>query len=318
MQAVFLDAGTFGKQESFEGLKALPLQWSFYDRSSPSEIEKRAKDAEIVVLNKSILDPKILRALPHLKLICVTATGVNCVDLETAKQLGIAVCNVPQYSTASVPQLTLLLLLALANQFAAYQDDIRKGRWQKESHFSFFDHPIQEIKGKSLGILGYGNLGKEVARLASAFGMQILLVEHPHSKRPLPQALPLEEVLRRCDFFTIHAPLNTATQNLIGKKELSWMKKSAYILNVSRGGIIDEIALKDALKQGTIAGAALDVLSQEPPPPDHPLLDPTIPHLLLTPHIGWASLEARRTLLDSTRKNIEAYLQGNIQNQVNS
>lgn len=316
MQAVFLDAGTFGEQETFAPLKDLPLQWTFYDQTLPSEILKRAEAAEILVINKTVLTKEILQKLPLLRLVCVTATGVNCIDLEAAQQRSVTVCNIPNYSTACVPQLTLFLILALATRFVSYYEDVKKGRWQTSRHFSFFDYPIQEIRGKTLGIIGYGHIGKEVARLAIAFGMQILIAQHTDPKRSIPNALPFTEVLQQADFVTIHTPLTPVTKNLIGEKELSLLKKTACIINVSRGGIIQEEALAKALKQGTIAGAALDVLSQEPPSENHPLLDPTIPHLILTPHIGWASIEARRSLLEITRKNIDAYLRGNVQNQV--
>jgi len=315
MLGVFLDTATFGKESSFEQLKTLPIQWRFYENTAPSETIERLQDVSIAVTNKVVIDRSVIRALPRLKMICVVATGVNCIDIEAAREAGIAVCNVREYSTATVSQMTVLMILSLASSFIPYVEDVKKGRWQRESLFCFLDYPITEVKGKKLGILGYGNLGKEVARIMSAFGMKILIVESPRT--PIPGALPLMEVLKQCDCFTIHTPLTKETRLLIGKEQLALMKKTAFLINVSRGEIVDEEALARALKNKTIAGAALDVLSKEPPPPNHPLLDPSIPNLILTPHIAWGSSEARKTILEVTRDNIRAFLDGSPQNLVN-
>jgi glycerate dehydrogenase len=314
MRAVLVAAGTFGKEGSADLLKSLPIQWNYYDQTTPAQIVERMRDAEIAVTNKAAFRKETIQALPRLKLICVIATGVDCVDLQAAKEAGITVCNVPDYSKGSVSQLTVLMILALANSFFSYVDSVKKGHWQRQPYFSFLDYPITEVRGKKLGIFGYGNLGKEVARIMTAFGMQILIVEG--TKRSVPGALPLLEVLRQCDFFTIHTPLTPATRNAIGKKELDSMKKTAFLINAARGGIVDEEALAAALKAGRIAGAGFDVLTREPPPTDHPLLDPSIPNLLLTPHIAWASSEARQTLLEVTKSNIQAFLNGSVANQV--
>ncbi|MBS0619987.1 MAG: D-2-hydroxyacid dehydrogenase [Verrucomicrobia bacterium] len=311
-KAVFLDAGTFGLGFSFDPLKTLPLEWTFFDETAPHEVMERLRGAAIVITNKVKLSKETIQRLPDLKLIAVIATGVDCVDVAAAKESGISVCNVTGYSTGTVPQLTILLILSLANSFLSYTADVQKGRWQRHPHFCFLDYPIQEVRGKTLGILGYGNLGKEVARIARALGMKVLIVSH----KALAETLPLEQVLKKADFFTIHTPLTQATRNLIGERELSLMKKSAYLINVSRGGIVNEPALAKALREGIIAGAALDVLTEEPPSSTHPLLDPTIPHLILTPHIGWASHEARGTLLETTKGNIEAFLAGAPKNLV--
>ncbi|MBS3904952.1 MAG: D-2-hydroxyacid dehydrogenase [Simkania sp.] len=316
MRAVFVDAGTFGEGCSFDILEKLPLEWRFFDKSAPEEIVEHTKDAEIALTNKAVFSKEIIRALPRLKMICVTATGVDCVDLAAAREADIVVCNVTDYSKGTVTQLTILFLLALANSFYSYIEDVKKGCWQKQSQFCFLNYPIKEVRGKTLGILGYGNLGQEVERVAVALGMQVLVVERKSGKHPIPGALSLQEVLKRSDFFTIHTPLTPETKNLIGKEELGLMKKTAYVINVSRGGIIDEEALVEALRNHEIAGAALDVLTKEPPLPNHPLLDPSIPNLLLTPHIGWASSEARLTILEITRDNVQAYLEGTPKNQV--
>jgi glycerate dehydrogenase len=315
MLGVFLDTATFGKGYSFELLKTLPIQWRFYENTAPSETIERLQDVSIAVTNKVVIDRSVIHALPRLKMIAVVATGVNCIDIEAAREAGIAVCNVRDYSTATVTQMAVLMILSLASSFIPYVEDVKKGRWQHESLFCFLDYPIAEVKGKKLGILGYGNLGKEVARIMSAFGMKILVVESPRT--PIPGSLPLMEVLKQCDCFTIHTPLTPETRHLIGKEQLALMKKTAFLINVSRGEIVDEEALARALKNKTIAGAALDVLSKEPPPPNHPLLDPSIPNLILTPHIAWGSNEARKTILEVTRDNIQAFLDGSPQNLVN-
>jgi glycerate dehydrogenase len=317
MKAVFVDAGTFGKDEQYETLKKIEgVEWQFIEKCTPEEMNGHLEGATIALTNKAKFNRDLLLSLPDLKLICITATGVDCVDLEAAKQAGITVCNVTGYSKGTVTQLTILMMLCLANSFYPYAEDVKKGRWQKGPYFCFLDYPITEVRGKTLGIFGYGNLGQEVGRIASAFGMQVVPVERKGGKNPIPGALPLAQVLKTCDFFTIHSPLTKETENLIGQAELSLMKKTAYLINVSRGGIVNELALANALKNRTIAGAALDVLTSEPPKPDNPLLDPTIPNLLLTPHIGWASKEARAIILDVTRDSILGYLKGYIANQV--
>ena len=316
MLGVFLDAGTLGEGCTYDELLSLPLEWRFYEKSTPHETLERLRGVSIAVTNKVVFDRDLIRALPDLKLICVTATGVNCIDLEAAHAAKVVVSNVKGYSTATVSQMTALMILSLSTSFVSYVEDVKKGRWQRESQFCFLDYPIREVKGKKLGILGYGNLGQEVGRIMSAFGMEILVVERLGSHVPIPGTLPLPEVLKECDFFTIHAPLTAETRHLIGMEQLRLMKKTAFLLNLARGGIVDEDALANALKNKMIAGAAFDVLSKEPPPSNHPLLDPSIPNLILTPHIAWASVEARKTILEVTRDNIRAFLNGSPQNLV--
>jgi glycerate dehydrogenase len=316
--AVFLDAESLGKGFSLSTLNDLPLHWTFYPATSPIDVVARIETATIVVTNKVRLNKEILKQAPNLKLICVSATGYDNIDLEAAKSLGIPICNIPAYSTSSVIQLTWALILALFNNLIAYAEATRKGLWQKSPQFCMLDYPITEVEGKILGIVGYGNIGKGVARCALAFGMQILIAQHTDPSRAMPGALPLEELLQKVDVVTFHLPLTSKTRNLVAAKELSLMKPYSFLVNVSRGGIVNEPDLAMALERGRLAGAALDVLSSEPPPENHPLLQKKLPNLILTPHIGWGSLESRLRLLRILKENISSFLNGKPQNKVNA
>ncbi len=315
MKAVFLDTATLGADFSYDLLKQLPVQWAFFKETRPHETLERIKDADIVVSNKVLLTADILKA-SHLKLICVAATGYNNVDLAVAKQLGIPTCNIPGYSTQSVVQLVFTFMLTLASNLIPYVEDVRSGKWQRHSQFCFIDYPIVELEGKNLGIVGYGALGKQVAAIAAAFGMRILIAGKASSTTSQAGMLPLEQVLQEADFLTLHVPLTPQTENLIRRKELELMKPTAFLINTARGGIVNEKDLAECLKEKQIAGAALDVLTKEPPTEGNPLLDPDIPGLLLTPHIGWASFESRSRLLAILRNNIQAFLQGSPKNLV--
>ena len=315
MKAVFLDAATLGDDFSYDLLKELPVHWTFFRETRPDETLERLKDADIVVSNKVLLTGDTLKA-SRLQLICVAATGYNNVDVTAAKQLNIPVCNIPGYSTHSVVQLVFTLMLTLASSLMPYVEDVRNGKWQRHSQFCFIDYPIVELAGKNLGIVGYGTLGKQVAAIAAEFGMKILIAGNPFSNKPQAGTLPLEQVLQEADFLTLHVPLTPQTKNLIGRKELELMKPTAFLINTARGGIVNEKDLAECLKEKQIAGAALDVLTQEPPIEGNPLLDPNIPNLLLTPHIGWASFESRCRLLAILRDNIFVFLQGSPQHLV--
>lgn len=307
MKGVFLDGKTLGEGISFAGLQALPMEWTFFDETRPEETLKRIQEAHCVVANKVLLTREILEKSPQLKLVCIAATGTNNVDLAAAKERGILVCNVPAYSTASVVQLTIAFIFALATRLFSYAQATREGRWQKSSLFCFLDYPIVELRGKKLGVIGYGNLGKQVAQLMQALGMQILIAE---ARSQMPGTLPLQEILAQSDVITLHVPLTQETHHLIRRKELMQMKRSSFLINTARGGVVHEQDLADALREGVIAGAGVDVLSQEPPPATHPLLQEDIPNLLLTPHVGWASLESRKRLVHALENNIQAFLKG--------
>jgi glycerate dehydrogenase len=310
MKAVFLDTQCFGSDISFDSLKTLPLDWSFFTETKPAEILQRIKNSPIVVSNKVVLTKEILKNSPHLKLICVAATGYNNVDIPVAKELGIKVCNIPDYSTPSVVQLTITFMLALATNLISYVETTRKGKWEKSDQFCILDAPIIELQGKKLGIIGYGTLGKQVGMLAQAMGMKILIAQHSSSKKIIEGALPLDTVLKESDVITIHTPLTPLTQNLIQHRELKLMKPTAFLINTARGGIVNEKDLADSLKHRTIAGAGVDVLSVEPPLADNPLLQKDIPNLLLTPHVGWGSFESRMRLFEILKENIDSFLKG--------
>ncbi len=287
----------------------------FFKETSPKETQERIQDADIVVSNKVLLTADILKA-SRLKLICVAATGYNNIDIAAAKRQNIPICNIPGYSTQSVVQLVFSFMLTLASNLIPYIEDVRKGKWQRHSQFCFTDYPIVELEGKKLGIVGYGTIGKQVANIATAFGMEILIASNASSKKSQKGTLPLNQVLQEADFLTLHVPLTPETKNLITRKEIELMKPTAFLINTARGGVVNEKDLAECLKQKRIAGAALDVLTKEPPTEGNPLLDSNIPGLLLTPHIGWASFESRCRLLAILRDNIEAFLRGSPKNLV--
>lgn len=315
-KAVFLDTSTLDMGDlDLSAITTTPFDWQFHATTTAEQTLERVRDAALVVSNKVVLDQPLLEQLPKLKLICISATGTNNVDLQTAAERGIAVTNVSGYGTATVAQHTFCLILALTTRLLEYQAAVRRGDWQRSDMFCLMDYPIREIAGKTLGIVGYGTLGRGVARMAEAFDMRILLAQRPGGK---PQAgrLPLHELLPQVDILTLHCPLTPETENLIGAAELALMRPDALLINTARGGIVDEQALADALRQGVLGGAGVDVLTREPPADDNPLLQAGIPNLIVTPHNAWASREARQRLLDSVAKNIRDYLAGGSANRV--
>ena len=315
-RAVFLDLATIDTGDlSRDSLERLPLRWSFHSRTAPEQTAERIAGARLVVSNKVLLDRKLLEGANDLELVCIAATGTNNVDLAAARALGIAVANVTGYATPAVVQHVFALILALTTRLPAYQRDVAAGAWQRSDSFCLLDHPIRELAGKRLGIVGYGELGRGVARVAEAFGMEVLLAQRPGGQAQ-PGRLPLEELLPRVDVLSLHCPLTEATRGLIGERELALMRPDALLINTARGGLVDEAALAGALRQGRLGGAGIDVLAQEPPISGSPLLDPEIPNLIVTPHIAWASREARQRMLDQVAANIEAWLAGERRNRV--
>lgn len=290
-------------------------RWALYERSAPAERGARIREAELVVTNKVVLDRDAIAAARGLRLIAVAATGTNNLDLAAARERGIAVCNVRGYATPAVAQHVFGLILALTTRLLDYRRAVGEGAWQRSGQFCLLDYPIRELAGKTLGILGFGALGRGVARLGEAFGMAVQVAQRPGGE-PHPGRLPLPELLARVDVLSIHTPLTEATQNLIGAAELGLMKPDALLINTARGGIVDEWALAEALRAGRLGGAGVDVLTQEPPLADHPLLDPAIPNLILTPHVAWASREARQRLVEEIGRNIEAFYAGEPRNRV--
>lgn len=316
---VFLDTGTADAGDlDFTELESLG-QLTRHDLSQADEIPDRIAEAQIVLTNKTVITREIIEAAPQLKLIQVVATGYNNVDVDAAKNSSIAVCNVSGYSTPSVAQHTLTLLLNLATHVHRYAQEASE--WPQSPYFTRLDHPITELAGKTLGIAGMGTIGSLVASIAESMGMKVVCLQREEQASSAPgqtdrPRLNRDEFFTTCDAITLHCPLTPETHHLMNADTLSQMKSSAFLINTGRGDLIDEAALADALQQGEIAGAALDVLSSEPPPADHLLLSADIPHLIITPHTAWASTESRQRLLDGVVKNIQAFLAGESLNRI--
>lgn len=286
-----------------------------YDRSSVQEIQKRAANAEVVLTNKTPLSAEILAELPHLKLITVLATGVNVVDLDAAGARGITVCNVPGYSTPNVAQAVFALLLELTNQTAMHAAEVRAGAWSSCPDFCFWRGELVELDGLTLGLVGYGAIGKAVAAVGRALGMNVLAARRQRNAVSEGVAYTdVDSVFRDSDVVSLHCPLTSETKELVNATRLSVMKPTAYLINTSRGGVIHEQELADALNGERIAGAGLDVLSVEPPPVSNPLL--TAKNCLITPHIAWASRAARQRLIEATSENIRGFVDGSPRNVV--
>jgi glycerate dehydrogenase len=298
---------------------AFAHEWVDYPATTPAQVVERLAGAEIAITNKVSIDAAALAALPALKMIAVSATGTNNVDLEACRARGIVVSNIRGYAEHTVPEHVMALLLALSRNLIAWRETLQAGAWQRAEQFCLFDHPIRDLHGATLGLIGSGTLGKGVARLAEAFGMRVLRAEHKHATTVRPGYTAFAEVLAAADAISLHCPLTLETTGLIGEPELRAMKRSALLINTARGGIVDEAALVRALKEGWIAGAGFDVVTVEPPPAGHPLLDPallTLPNFLLTPHVAWSSRPAMQTLADQLIANIEAFAAGTPQNRV--
>ncbi len=315
-RAVFLDFSPLDQGD----LDLTPLQSAFdelicHAQTSETQLIERLQGAEVAIVNKIALDDTVFAACPDLKLILVAATGVNNIDLPAARQRGIVVSNCQAYGTATVAQHTLMLLLALATRLPDYQGAVARGRWQESGQFCLLDFPIVELAGKTLGVLGHGELGSAVARLAEALGMQVLTGNLP-GRPPRADRLELDALLPQVDALTLHCPLTEHTRNLIGARELQLMKPSAFVINTARGGLIDEQALADTLRNGHLGGAATDVLISEPPSNDNPLLAADVPRLIVTPHSAWGSREARQRIVGQMAENAEAFYAGTPRRQV--
>ncbi len=304
MRAVFLDADGL-TELTLDELAAEFDQLSVYPLTADHQTVDRLGNAEVAITNKVVLSRAILQRLPALKLICIVATGTDVVDLDAAAELGITVCNCQAYGVDAVVQHTVGLMLALHTNLIRYSGAVSAGRWQQAKQFCLLDFPIIELKGKTLGIVGYGHIGRDVARIAEAFGMAVLTAQRGNNTTA--GRLPLSELLPRVDVLSLHCPLTEQTRDLIHAEELALMKPGAFLINTARGGIVNEQALADALRAHRLAGAATDVLSAEPPPDDHPLLAADIPNLIITPHCAWGSLEARQRIIDQTVENVQAF-----------
>jgi glycerate dehydrogenase len=292
--------------ESFEGLGAITI----YDRSSQDEIVARSQDADALLINKVAIAAETINQLPRLRYIGVTATGTNIVDLPAAKTHGIVVTNVPGYATSSVAQTVFAHLLNLAQRVDYHAAFVKQGKWSESPDFCFWETPQIEIAGLTMGIVGFGAIGREVAKIATAFGMNVVAVSRSLAAHaPEVTMANLDTLFGTADVITLHCPLTPQTQAIVNRERLQLMKRSAFLINTGRGPLIDEQALADALNAGQIAGAGLDVLSQEPPPADHPLLN--APNCFITPHFAWATRAARARLMAEVVENVAAYLSGN-------
>lgn len=310
MKIVFLDSTVIPKHISIPR-PSFEHTWTEYDHTSSAETIERAKDADIVITSKVIFDRETLQQLPKLKLIAITATGTNNVDLVAAEEMGIAVRNVTGYSSTTVPEHVMGLIFALKHSLAGWLRDQTEAKWAESKQFCYFDYPITDVRGSTLGVFGKGCLGTEVGRLANAVGMKVLYAEHKDATVCREGYTPFDEVLKQADIVTLHCPLTETTKNLINAETLSKMKKGAFLINTGRGPLIDELALVDALKTGHLGGAALDVMVKEPPEKDNPLIlaAKTMPNLIITPHIAWASDSAVTTLVGKVMQNIEEFVQ---------
>jgi glycerate dehydrogenase len=317
MKGVFLDLDTVGFKGDVK-LRALEKVLSIlrvFGVTPPEQVVEHVADAEVVIANKVRLTAEAIKRFSSVRLICVAATGVNNLDLAAAWEKGIGVCNVPAYSTMSMVQHVFAMLLSLTQHLREYQDLLQQGTWKRAPQFTLLDYPIRELAGKRFGIVGYGNTGKAVARVAEALGMSVLVAARNKDDKRSGR-VPLDSLLASVDVLSIHVPLLPETRDLIGPKELTLMKPDAVLINCSRGGIVDERALATVLKAGRLAGAAVDVLSEEPPIHGNPLLDPSIPNLIVTPHVAWASREARQRVIQEIALNIAAFQNGELRNRV--
>jgi glycerate dehydrogenase len=326
-QALFLDkASLYPDDLDFSALENI-AQWKWFDNAvvSDAETQKCLNQTEILVSNKVLIDREVIASCENLKLICIAATGVNNVDLVAAQKNNIKVCNVRAYATASVTQHVFSLILYLNRKLSSYKKSAMNGRWLQSEFFCYFGEPISDLENKVLGIIGYGELGKAVEKIALSFGMDVLVAEsyqeinHSDNKENvMRERVDIETLLTASDIVSLHCPLTKNNQHMIAAREFSMMKNSAVIINTARGGLIDERALLMALKSNQIAGAGLDVLEQEPPAKDNALINyaQNVENLVITPHIAWASLQARQNLVNQITENIRDYQIGQLRNLI--
>lgn len=310
---VFLDRSTLQarvRRPSFEHT------WQEYAVTNVGDVVERLRDATIAITNKVPLRAELLQRLPNLRMIAVAATGYDVVDISDCRTRGIAVANIRNYALHTVPEHAFALITALRRNLLAYRQDVERGRWQEVDQFCFFDHPIRDLHGATLGIVGEGALGQATAAIARGFGMKVLFADHAPPKAEGLLFTPFAEVLTQSDVISLHVPLTAETRNMIGIEQLREMKRTAILINTARGGLVEEHALVQALTEGLIAGAGFDVLSNEPPKEGNPLLDLRLPNFILTPHVAWASDGAMQFLADQLIDNIEGFVKGSAQHLV--
>lgn len=315
-KGVVLDLDSLSNNDlNIDKLKQSMPDWTFYGNTKPSEVLSRIESADIVVSNKVVLDNDILSSAKQLKLVCIAATGTNNIDLKAAKRFQIAVCNITHYATHSVPEHVFRLILALYGRLMENNTASLSGQWSSSPYFCLLDYLPQDLHGKTIGLIGYGDLGQAVARIAKTFEMKVLIAKR--NKDDLREGrLPLKELLPQVDILSLHCPLTEDNHHLISATELALLPQQALLINTARGPLIDEAALLSALQNKQIAGAGLDVLSEEPPKTDHPLLNSGLKNLIITPHVAWASQQSRQRLLDQVADNILAFQQGVARNLI--
>ncbi len=316
MKIVFLDRDTIGPTVSITRPR-FDHEWIEHGKTAPDEVAARIADADIVVTNKAPIRAEQLAGAPRLKMIAIAATGYDVIDMPACKERGIIVSNVRGYATNTVPEHAFSLILALRRSIVGYRQDVIDGEWQKSGQFCFFTHPIKDLAGSRLGIIGEGALGQSVAQIARAFGMEPVFAAHKGATGLGPLYTPWDEVIETSDVLTLHAPLMPATRHMISTPEFEAMKKKPILVNTSRGGLVDEAALVDALDRGLIAAAGFDVLTKEPPEADNPLLKVLDrPNVIVTPHVAWASEEAMQTLWDQVVSHVDNFEAGTPSNVI--
>lgn len=310
---VFLDRSTLQAQVR---RPAFEHTWQEYETTAPEQTVERLKDATVAITNKAPLRGEVLAQLPKLKMIAVAATGYDVIDVPACRERGIAVANIRNYAVHTVPEHAFALILALRRSLLEYRADVERGRWQQVDQFCFFDHPIRDLHGSTIGIFGEGVLGQGTATIARAFGMRVLFADHAPPRMPNVEFTPVDQVLAESDVISLHCPLTPESRNLFGLEQFRKMKRSAILINTARGGLVDEQALVIALQEGLIAGAGFDVLTKEPPKEGNPLLDLRLPNFILTPHVAWASDGAMQFLADQLIDNVELFIKGTPQHLV--
>lgn len=290
--------------------------WVDFEQTRPEDVVTRLQDARIVITNKVRLPGELLAQTPGVKMIAVAATGTDNVDLAYCRDHGIVVANIRGYAVDTVPEHAFMMMLALRRNLIGWREDVRSGLWQQADQFCLFTRPVNDLHGSTLGLVGYGSLGRGMRKLAEAFGMRVLIAEHKTAAMPREGYTPIDTVLREADVISLHTPLTPETRHMISTREFALMKPSALLINTARGNLVDEAALIEALQSGRIGGAGFDVLAVEPPREGNPLLDLDLPNFILTPHVAWSSREAMQTLADQLVDNIEAFVAGTPRNLV--
>jgi len=290
--------------------------WVDFEQTRPEDVVARLQDASIVITNKVKLPGELLAQTPGVKMVAVAATGTDNVDLAYCREHGIVVANIRGYAVDTVPEHAFMMMLALRRNLIGWREDVHAGLWQQADQFCLFTRPVNDLHGSTLGLVGYGSLGRGMQKLAEAFGMKVLVAEHKTAATPREGYTPFDTVLREADVISLHTPLTAETRHMISAREFGLMKPSALLINTARGNLVDEAALIEALQSGRIGGAGFDVLAVEPPREGNPLLDLDLPNFILTPHVAWSSREAMQTLADQLVDNIEAFVAGTPRNLV--